>query len=106
MGTEQQTEIVWERRCKCRDATATAPSIRIDQGLNRDNLEIYLLRFTYSPGPHCDKCGEPWRLLTNNLERKVERLRGALGEIRDTVMPKFCELCEVVDKIARQALEE
>jgi len=59
--TSQQKEIIWEKNCWC-DSRASAPTIKIDTYCDIGDDE-YKVIITFSPGPHCLKCGSPWILI-------------------------------------------
>lgn len=60
MTLKQQKEVVWQKNCQC-DSGASTPTFTIStkHELGDDKCKV---TFTYSPGPHCLKCGEPWVL--------------------------------------------
>jgi hypothetical protein len=52
--------IEWKKDCKC-NATATKPGFTFTQQ-EGPRMEIQCV-VTFHPGPVCDGCGKPWRII-------------------------------------------
>jgi hypothetical protein len=58
MPTQHQVEVAWVKQCPC-SGPSSSPTIKIDQSM--DHTMLLRITVTFSPGPQCDGCGEPWR---------------------------------------------